>query len=41
MADPMSKLKPKKVKLKESAANPPRESKAVQTAAQPAKSAKK
>jgi len=37
MADPMSKKKPKKPKLKESVANPPR----TAGTAQPAKSAKK
>jgi hypothetical protein len=37
MADPMSKKKPKKPKLKESVANPPRST----AAAQPAKSSKK
>jgi hypothetical protein len=37
MADPMSKKKPKKLKLKENVANPPR----TAITAQPAKSSKK
>ena len=37
MADPMSKKKPKKPKLKESVANPARDAKTLQQSAKPTK----